>query len=53
MKRLNPKTVSEVDVREQHHIKIPNRFSALENLNDNEDLNMTSKNMKDNTKIST
>jgi hypothetical protein len=41
MQRVNFKKLSEVEFREQHHNKIPNRLAALENFNDSEDINMT------------
>jgi len=46
MQRLNLKKLSEVEFREQHHNKIPNRLAALENFNDSEDINMTRENTK-------
>jgi hypothetical protein len=37
----------------QYQIKISNRFAALENLNDGEDINRAWKNIKKNSKTST
>jgi hypothetical protein len=34
----NLRKISEMEVRKQYQIKISNRFAALENVNDNEDL---------------
>ena len=39
--RLNLRNLNEPDVREQYQIEITNRFPALENLNDDEDVNRT------------
>jgi len=38
--------------REQYQIEITNRFPALENLNDDEDVNRTWENIKENIKTS-
>ena len=43
MRKLN-----EPEVREQQHTEITNRFAALENLNDDEDVDRTWKNIKEN-----
>jgi len=37
--KLNLRKVSELEVRKQYRIKMSNRFAALENLNDSEDVN--------------
>jgi len=37
--RFNLKKLSELQVRKQYHIKISNRFAALENLNDSKNIN--------------
>jgi glycine betaine/choline ABC-type transport system substrate-binding protein len=50
--RFNLKKLSEPEVREQYQLKISNRFAALENLNDSEDINRAWKNIKEGTKIS-
>jgi len=39
VKRFNLKKLSELEVRKQCQIKISNRFAALENLSDSEDVN--------------
>jgi hypothetical protein len=39
-------------VRKQYQIKISNSFAALENLNDNEDINRAWDNIKDNISTS-
>jgi hypothetical protein len=52
VKRFNLKKLSETDVRKQFQIKLPNRFAALENLNDSEDMNTAWENITENIKIS-
>jgi hypothetical protein len=39
MDRFNLKKLNEGEVKEQHQVTIKNRFSALENLEDNGDIN--------------
>jgi hypothetical protein len=51
--RFNPRQLRDLEVRKQCQIKISNRFAALENLNDNEDVNRTWENIKENIKLST
>jgi len=46
--RYNLKKLNEPEVREQYQIKITNRFAALENVNDYEDVNRTWQNIKEN-----
>jgi hypothetical protein len=36
--RFNLRKLSELEVRKQYHIEISNRFAALENLTDGEDI---------------
>jgi hypothetical protein len=38
MKRFNLRKLSELEIRKQYQIKISNRFTALDNLNDNKDI---------------
>ena len=47
MRKLN-----EPEAREQYQIEITNRFAALENLNDDRDVNRTWKNIKENIQTS-
>ena len=47
MRKLN-----EPEVREQNQIEITNRFAALENLNEDEDVNRTWENIKENIQTS-
>ena len=50
--RFNLRKFNEPDVREQYQIEITKRFAALENLNDDEDVNKTWENIKENTQTS-
>ena len=50
--RFNIRKLSEVEVRKQYHIKMPNLFSALENLNDSDDINRAWENIEENIKTS-
>jgi len=44
--------LNEPEVREQYQIEITNRFAAVENLNDDEDVNRTWENIEENIKTS-
>ena len=44
--------LNEPEVREQYQIEITNRFAALENLNDDEDVDRTWENIKENIQTS-
>jgi hypothetical protein len=37
--RVNLRELNELEVRKQYHIEFTNRFAALENLRDDEDIN--------------
>jgi hypothetical protein len=50
---LSLRKLNEPEVREQYQIEITNRFAALENLNDEEDVNRTWVNIKENIQTST
>jgi len=50
--RFNLRKLNEPEVREKYQIKITNRFAALENLNDDEDINRTRENIKENIQTS-
>jgi hypothetical protein len=52
VERFNLKKLSEREVRKQFQIEISNRFEALENLNDSEDVNRAWENIRENIKIS-
>ena len=45
--RFNLRKLNELEVRKQNQIEITNRFAALENLNDDEDVNRTWENIKE------
>ena len=44
--------MNELDVRKQYQIGISNKFAALENLSDSEDINRVLENIKENIKTS-
>jgi hypothetical protein len=46
VERFNVRKLSELEIRKQYQIEISNRFTALENLNDSENINMTWENIK-------
>jgi len=46
--RFNLRKLNEPEVREEYQIEITNMFAALENLNDDEDVNRTWENIKEN-----
>jgi len=50
--RFNLKKLNEPEVREQYQIEVTNRFAALENLNDGEDVDRTWENIKENIQTS-
>jgi len=50
--RFNLRKLNEPDVRKQYQIEITKRFAALENLNDDEDVNRTWENIKENIQTS-
>jgi len=50
--RFNLKKLNEPEVREQYQNEITNRFAALVNLNDDEDVNRTWENIKENIQTS-
>ena len=50
--RFNLRKLNDLQVRKQYQIGITNRFTALENLRDEEDINMAWENIKENIKIS-
>jgi hypothetical protein len=52
MDRLNVKKLNEGEVKEQYQVTIKNRFSALENLEDNGDINRVWDTIRENIKIS-
>ena len=50
--RFNLRKFNESEVRKKCQIEITNRFAALENLNDDEDVNRTWENIKENIQTS-
>jgi len=50
--RFNLKKLNELEVRKEYQIEITNRFTALENLGDDEDINRAWENVKENIKTS-
>jgi len=50
--RFNLRRLSEPEVREQYQTEITNRFAALENLSDDDDVDRTCENIKQNIKTS-
>ena len=50
--RFNLRKLNELEVRKQYQIESTNRFAALENLNDDEDIHRTWENIKENIKTS-
>ena len=48
--RFNLRKLNEPEVREQYQIEFTKRFAALENLNDDKDINRTWENIKENIK---
>ena len=52
MERFNLRKLNKLEVRKQYKIKISNRFAALEDLSDSEDINGAWENIKENIKTS-
>jgi len=50
--RFNLRKLNELEVRKEHQTEITNRFAALENLNDDGDVNRTWENIKENIQTS-
>jgi hypothetical protein len=50
--RFNVKKLNEGDVKEQYRVAITNKFAALENFEDSEDINSTWDSVRENIKIS-
>ena len=50
--RFNLSKLNDLEVRKQYQIDITNRFAALENMNEDEDINRTWENIKENIKTS-
>jgi hypothetical protein len=52
MQRFDLTKLNDAEVKEQYQVKITNRFAALENFDDNVDMNTASENIRDNIKTS-
>ena len=52
VKRFNFKKLRELEVRREYHNKMPHRFAALENLNNNGDVYTAWEDIKESIKIS-
>jgi hypothetical protein len=48
--RFNPRKLNDLEVRKQCHSEITNRFAALENVSDDEDINRDWESIKENIK---
>ena len=52
MERFNLRNLNELEVRKQYPIKVSNKFAALENLSDGEDINRAWRSIKETIKTS-
>jgi hypothetical protein len=52
MQRVDLRELNDVEVKEQYQVKITNRFPALENFDDNVDMNSAWENIRENIKTS-
>jgi glycine betaine/choline ABC-type transport system substrate-binding protein len=52
MEKFNLKQLNEVEVKEQYQITMKNKFAALENLDDNGDINRALETIRENIRIS-
>jgi len=52
VERLNLRKLNELEVKKQYQFKISNRFAALKNLNDSQNINRVWENIKENIKTS-
>jgi hypothetical protein len=52
VERFNVRKLSELEAKKQYQIKISNRFAALENCNESEEINRVWENIKENIKTS-
>ena len=50
--RFNLRKLNELEVSKQYQIEITNRFTALENLSDDQDINRAWENIRENIKTS-
>jgi hypothetical protein len=52
MQRINLRKLDDAEVKEQYQVKITNRFAALENSDENVDMNRAWENIRENIKTS-
>jgi hypothetical protein len=52
MQRFNLRKLNDAEVKEQYQVKFTNRFAALENFDDNMDMNRAWENIRENIKTS-
>jgi hypothetical protein len=52
VERFNLRKLSELEYRKKYHIKISNRFAALQNLHVSKDINRAWENIQDNSQTS-
>jgi hypothetical protein len=52
MQRFDLRKFNYAEVKEQYQVKITNRFAAVENFDDNVDMNRVSENIRENIKTS-
>jgi hypothetical protein len=52
MQRFDLRKLNDAEIKEQYQVKITNRFAALENFDENVDMNRAWKNIRENTKTS-
>jgi hypothetical protein len=52
MQRFNLRKLNDAEVKEQYQVKITNRFAALENFDENVDMNTAWEIIRENIKIS-
>jgi hypothetical protein len=52
MQRFDLRKLNDAEVKEQYQVKITNRFAALENFDDNVEMNRAWENIRENIKIS-
>jgi hypothetical protein len=50
MQRFDHRKLNDAEVKEQYQVKITNRFAALENFDDNVDMNTAWENVTENIK---
>jgi hypothetical protein len=51
MQRFDLRELNDAEVKEQYRVKITNKFAALENFDDNVDMNRAWENIRENIKL--